>query len=199
AKSSASTATTDTVTLDGLEREAKAQRDLLEGYLQRYSEAMSRVDANSALPDVRVVSLAAPSVSPASPKTSLILLAVGIVALATQLGVIIFGELISGRAIIPGREPERAQDELDEVPFIADELEPEQRWEEPVVPADPEPPVVPELFDEPDDIEIEPARPEPVPQVQVAPPAKMRSPDAERFIQSLLSTEPTDKVQADLP
>lgn len=131
AKSSASTATQDTVTLDGLEREAKAQRDLLEGYLQRYSEAMSRTESNSALPDVRVVSVAAPSVSPASPKTQLILLAVGMVALATQLGIIIFGELMSGRAIVPALEPERLQDELDEVPFIEAELEPEQRWEEP--------------------------------------------------------------------
>ncbi|MHA6731815.1 GumC family protein [Devosia sp. A369] len=200
AKSSASTATTDTVTLDGLEREAKAQRDLLEGYLQRYSEAMSRVDANSALPDVRVVSLAAPSVSPASPKTSLILLAVGIVALATQLGVIIFGELISGRAIISGREPERAQDELDEVPFIEDELEPEQRWEEPVAPAE----MVEEvqalaqddLFDEPEEIdaeiEPEPERVEPVLQVPVAPPVGERSAEAERFIQTLLSARPDD-------
>ena len=44
--------------------EAKAQRDLLASYLQRYSEATTRTEA---LPDVRVVSLAAASVSPASP------------------------------------------------------------------------------------------------------------------------------------
>ena len=44
------------MTLDGLQREAKAQRDLLEGYLQRYSEAFSRTESDSALPDVRVVS-----------------------------------------------------------------------------------------------------------------------------------------------
>lgn len=131
AKTSASTATQDTVTLDGLQREAKAQRDLLESYLQRYSEAVSRSDSNSALPDVRVISVAAPSVSPASPKTPLILLAVGIVALAAQLGIVVFGELISGRAIMPvtGRQPERAQDELDEIPFVEDELEAEQRGE----------------------------------------------------------------------
>lgn len=132
AKSSASTATQDTVTLDGLQREAKAQRDLLESYLQRYSEAVSRSDSNSALPDVRVVSVAAPSVSPASPKTQLILLAVGIVALAAQLGIVVFGELISGRAIVPvaGHQPERGQDELDEVPFVADELDAELQEEE---------------------------------------------------------------------
>jgi succinoglycan biosynthesis transport protein ExoP len=132
AKSSASTATQDGVTLDSLERDAKAQRDLLESYLQRHTEAVSRIESNSALPDVRVVSVAAPSVSPASPKTPLILLAVGLVALATQIGVIVFGELVSGRAIVPTRETAHSQDELDEVPFVESELEPEQRWAQPV-------------------------------------------------------------------
>lgn len=127
-KSSASTATQDTVTLDSLQREAKAQRDLLEGYLQRYNEAVSRTDSNSALPDVRVISVAAPAVSPASPRTQMVLLAVGIVSVALQTGLIIFSELISGRAIVPGARP---QDELEEVPFSEDELEPDQRWEEP--------------------------------------------------------------------
>ncbi|UYN99987.1 MAG: hypothetical protein KIT02_01735 [Devosia sp.] len=100
AKTSASTATRDTVALDGLEREAKAQRDLLEAYLARYNEASSRVEANSALPDVRVVSMAAPAVSPASPKSSLILLAVGLVAVLGQVGAVIFSELMSGRAVV---------------------------------------------------------------------------------------------------
>jgi uncharacterized protein involved in exopolysaccharide biosynthesis len=127
AKVSASTATQDTVTLDELQREAKAQRDLLEGYLQRYNEAFSRTETNSALPDVRVVSLAAPSVTPASPKIQLVLVAVGIVAVLAQIGVILFAELMSGRAIITGREGVRPQDELDEVPFSPAELEAEQQ------------------------------------------------------------------------
>ena len=125
AKLSASTATRDNVTLDGLEREAKAQRDLLESYLLRYNEASSRVDANSALPDVRVVSVAAPSVTPASPKTSLIMVAIGIVSVAVQVGAVAFGELMSGRALTPIIRV-RPQDELDSVPFDEAELEPEQ-------------------------------------------------------------------------
>ncbi|KKB85157.1 hypothetical protein VW29_07415 [Devosia limi DSM 17137] len=150
AKGSASTATQDTVTLDGLQREAKAQRDLLESYLLRYTEAISRTDSNSALPDVRVVTLAAPSIVPASPKTALILMAVGIVALAGQIGLVVFGELMSGRAIVASRndfsdndavsepepawdEPLRAQDELEVAPFIADEQEPDPSWQEPLV------------------------------------------------------------------
>ncbi|GLQ56336.1 GumC family protein [Devosia nitrariae] len=107
-KGSASTATRETVTLQGLIREAEAERSLLESYLRRYSEAASRTDTNSALPDVRVVSEAAPSASPAAPQTTLILAAVGVVALVSQVGIVIFSELISGRAI---RETGRPVDE----------------------------------------------------------------------------------------
>ncbi|MCS6759045.1 MAG: hypothetical protein MO852_08515 [Candidatus Devosia euplotis] len=122
AKVTASTVTQDTVILDGLQREVKAQRDLLEGYLQRYNDAFSCTETSSALPDVRVVSLAAPSVTPASPKVQLILMAVGIVAILTQIGLIVFAELMSGRAVIAGHAPERPQEELEAVPFSAAEL-----------------------------------------------------------------------------
>jgi succinoglycan biosynthesis transport protein ExoP len=103
AKTKSSNATKQGVTLDELDREAKAQRDLLETYLLRYREAASRADSNSALPDVRVVTLAAPSVVPVSPKTTLLVGAVGFVSLALQIGSILFGELLSGRAIIERR------------------------------------------------------------------------------------------------
>lgn len=115
AKLTASDATRGGVTLDGLEREAKAQRDLLETYLARYSDATSRSASNSALPDVRVVSQAAASVEPASPKVGLILGAAGFVALALQVGFVLFGELMSGRVLV-ARQPlaEEATDEMDE-------------------------------------------------------------------------------------
>lgn len=99
AKLTAGDATKGSVTLDSLEREAKAQRDLLENYLAKYSDATSRTASNSALPDVRIVSEAAPSVEPAAPKIPLILGAIGFVALALQIGTILFGELMSGRAL----------------------------------------------------------------------------------------------------
>ncbi|HEV7274993.1 MAG TPA: GumC family protein [Devosiaceae bacterium] len=102
-KLNVSNATRDTVELQALEREAKAQRDLLETYLLKYSDAISRTDASSALPDVRVVTVAAPSVQPVSPKTNLILGAVGFVALALQIGGVLFGELMSGRALTTRR------------------------------------------------------------------------------------------------
>jgi succinoglycan biosynthesis transport protein ExoP len=141
AKSSASLATRDTVTLDGLEREAKAQRDLLEAYLLRFNEASSRVDANSALPDVRVISEAAPAVTPSSPKTSLIMSAVGLVAFVVQVGAVAFGELMSGRALAPVSRQPVATDALEASPFDETELEPEQRWEAEVDAVVPEPEV----------------------------------------------------------
>lgn len=131
-KIDASTATKDTVTLTELEREATAQRDLLETYLLRFRDASARTEVGSAPPDVRVVSMAAPANIPASPKTALILAAVFIVSIMLQLGQILFAELVSGRAIIESRPANRAQPEPapfqmsddDEVAFEA-EQEPE--------------------------------------------------------------------------
>ena len=117
AKLASSDATKGSVTLDSLEREAKAQRDLLENYLAKYSDAMSRTASNSALPDVRIISEAAPASEPASPKIPLILGAVGFVALALQIGVVLFAELMSGRALTwresDEQEPEMAEPEMD--------------------------------------------------------------------------------------
>jgi succinoglycan biosynthesis transport protein ExoP len=113
AKLTASDATRDGVTLDSLEREAKAQRDLLENYLGRYADAVSRSDAGSALPDVRIVSQAAAATEPASPKVALTLGAVAFVALALQIGLVVFGELLSGRALVERRI------EADEAPAAA--------------------------------------------------------------------------------
>src|SRR5690606_20642147 len=123
-KLSVSTATRDTVTLDSLEREAKAQRDLLESYLARYSDAASRTDASSTLPDVRVVTVAAPSIVPASPKTGLVLGAVAFLSVSLQVGAILFGELMSGRAVrrIPPAETYAPEDDE---PDLFDALEPE--------------------------------------------------------------------------
>lgn len=114
AKRTAGTATRDGVTLDGLEREAKAQRDLLENYLAKYSDAVSRSAANAALPDVRIVSEAAPAIEPAFPKIPLTLAAVGLLAVLLQAGAVVFGELSSGRALQPLQPEEGTADDLDD-------------------------------------------------------------------------------------
>lgn len=99
-KVTAGSNTVEGVTLAELEREAAAQRDLLNAYLLRFTEATARSDIGSSLPDVRFVSEAAPSSSPASPQTSLILMAVGIASILLQVGAVIFSELLSGRALV---------------------------------------------------------------------------------------------------
>ena len=98
AQLAASTQTQDGVTLDSLNREAKAQRDLLDAYLLKYRDAAGRTDTTAVLPDVRVISQAAPSDVPASPKVTLIIAAVGIVSMVLQIGAILFAALMPGRA-----------------------------------------------------------------------------------------------------
>jgi len=56
------------VQLRGLEREAKAQRDLLESYLAKFREANTRDSLDTAPSDVRVISRAIPSNIAAFPK-----------------------------------------------------------------------------------------------------------------------------------
>jgi hypothetical protein len=63
---------------------------------------------------VRIVTQAAPSVVPASPKTALILGAVGFVALALQIGMVLFSELMSGRAVYDRNSLRAVEPPLDE-------------------------------------------------------------------------------------
>ncbi|HHG89506.1 MAG TPA: hypothetical protein ENJ90_03375 [Devosia sp.] len=104
-KISASSAATSSVKLQELEREAKAQRDLLETYLGRFRDASARTDTGAALPDVRVISVALAPLSPASPKTALILIAIVIVSVSVQIGSILLSELAVGAP--SGREQGR--------------------------------------------------------------------------------------------
>ncbi|MCF6327341.1 MAG: GumC family protein [Devosiaceae bacterium] len=92
-KGSASSAATSTVELQELEREAKAQSDLLQTYLLRFREATARADSGAVLPDVRVVTLAMPALRAVAPKSTMILIAVAIVSGAVQVAGILFVEL----------------------------------------------------------------------------------------------------------
>jgi len=92
-KDSASSAATSTVELQELEREAKAQSDLLQTYLLRFREATARAESGAVLPDVRVVTLAMPALRAVAPKSTMILIAVAIVSGAVQVAGILFVEL----------------------------------------------------------------------------------------------------------
>lgn len=91
----------ESVELRSLEREAAAQRDLLETYLGRYREAASRSEPKALPADARVISRAVPASESFFPKKGAIII---VSALATFLlaaiGVML-GELFSGRALRP--------------------------------------------------------------------------------------------------
>ncbi|MBB6483377.1 GumC family protein [Rhizobium lusitanum] len=100
-KAASAKAGEDEVGLNALEREAAAQRQLLETYLARYREAASRVDKNSSPADARVVSSAVEPVDPAFPKVVPIVVVSTLATFLLTCIVIMLAELFSGRALRP--------------------------------------------------------------------------------------------------
>ncbi|MBX4910485.1 MULTISPECIES: Wzz/FepE/Etk N-terminal domain-containing protein [Rhizobium] len=89
----------DEVGLNALEREANAQRQLLETYLVRYREAASRADSNSSPADARIVSRAIEPVDPYFPKVVPIVVVAAVATLILSAIVTMLAELFSGRAL----------------------------------------------------------------------------------------------------
>ncbi|WP_114389275.1 GumC family protein [Notoacmeibacter marinus] len=89
------------VGLRALEREASAQRDLLESYLARYRAAQSR-DAGDYQPvDARIFSRATVPTSPVFPKPVPIVAATFVGSLLLAIVAVLIAELMSGRALRP--------------------------------------------------------------------------------------------------
>jgi polysaccharide biosynthesis transport protein len=82
------------VQLRALEREAKAQRDLLESYLAKYREANTRENIDAAPADGRIISRASVSNAPAYPKKLPIVLIATLATLLLSAGTILTGELL---------------------------------------------------------------------------------------------------------
>jgi succinoglycan biosynthesis transport protein ExoP len=82
------------VQLRALEREAKAQRDLLESYLAKYREANTRENIDTAPADGRIISRASVSNTPAYPKKLPIVLIATLATLMLSCGAIATGELL---------------------------------------------------------------------------------------------------------
>jgi polysaccharide biosynthesis transport protein len=82
------------VQLRALEREAKAQRDLLESYLAKYREANTRENIDAAPADGRIISRASVSNTPAFPKKLPIVLIATLATLMLSAGAIVTGELL---------------------------------------------------------------------------------------------------------
>ena len=98
-KKQASSANGQDVQLRAFEREAKAQRDLLESYLAKYREATTRENIEAAPADGRIISRASVSNSPAYPKKLPIVLIATLATLMLFTGTIVTGELL--RMTIP--------------------------------------------------------------------------------------------------
>src|ERR1700756_1456379 len=82
------------VQLRALDREAKAQRDLLETYLAKYREANTRETIDAAPSDGRIISRASVSNAPAYPKKLPIVLIATLATLLLSAGTIATGELL---------------------------------------------------------------------------------------------------------
>jgi uncharacterized protein involved in exopolysaccharide biosynthesis/Mrp family chromosome partitioning ATPase len=93
-KRQAATTNEEDVQLRALEREAKAQRDLLESYLAKYREATARETIGNAPPDTRIISRAVVSNTPYFPKKLPTILVATLAALVISMGFVTTGELM---------------------------------------------------------------------------------------------------------
>src|SRR5438270_1958895 len=82
------------VQLRAIEREAKAQRDLLETYLGKYREASTRETIDTAPTEGRIISRGIVSNTPAYPKKLPIVLIATLATLLLSSGLVVTGELL---------------------------------------------------------------------------------------------------------
>ena len=101
-KKQASSTNGQDVQLRALEREAKAQRDLLESYLAKYREANTRENIDAAPADGRIISRATVSNTPAYPKKLPIVLIATLATLMLSAGAIATRELLRMTALPAG-------------------------------------------------------------------------------------------------
>src|SRR5712672_366006 len=93
-KKQASSTNGQDVQLRALEREAKAQRELLESYLAKYREANTRENIDAAPADSRIISRGTVSNTEAYPKKLPIVLIATLATLMLSAGAIVTGELL---------------------------------------------------------------------------------------------------------
>ncbi|WP_113448742.1 exopolysaccharide transport family protein [Rhizobium cremeum] len=91
----------DEVGLKALEREAAAQRQLLETYLARYREATTRMAKDASPADARLISQAVEPTEPNFPKVLPITVVATLAAFILSAVVVMLSELFSGRALRP--------------------------------------------------------------------------------------------------
>ncbi|MCC8962860.1 lipopolysaccharide biosynthesis protein [Bradyrhizobium sp. Pear76] len=169
-KKQASSSNSQDVQLRGFEREAKAQRDLLEAYLAKYREATARENIEAAPTDGRIISRATVSNTPAYPKKLPIVLIATLATLLLSAGIVITGELLRisapgavGRAFAPAAAVIRRREPVMEAATVdepAPALPPEPALASPVAARrapEPELPLEPAIVHEPAVSEPQPA------------------------------------------
>jgi len=97
------------IKLRALEREAKANRDLLESYLARYQDASARHEMGAVPADASIVSRAHASTTPSFPKRVQITLLVMAAAVLLALAYVLSRELIGGTGAKPLRSRSAAR------------------------------------------------------------------------------------------
>jgi polysaccharide biosynthesis transport protein len=103
-KKQAATTGEQDVQLRALDREAKAQRDLLESYLARYRETTARETIGTAPADAKIISAAIASNTPYFPKKVPIIAVATLITFILCSGLVATGELLrqsSGAGVIP--------------------------------------------------------------------------------------------------
>src|SRR5271169_830169 len=101
------------VQLRALEREAKAQRDLLESYLAKYRETTARETIGSAPPDAKIISSAIASNTPYFPKKLPIVAVATLITLILSAGLVTTGELLRASAGGPAAVERRSEPAMD--------------------------------------------------------------------------------------
>jgi exopolysaccharide transport family protein len=122
-KAESSRAGEEEVELRALEREANAQRELLESYLARYREASSRRDGNYLPVDARIFSDADVPTEPYFPKPMPIAGAAFVGSLLVMAVITLLQELFSGRAMRPAAGSRRKAEPSYAEPVAAETIE----------------------------------------------------------------------------
>ncbi|MEZ5785952.1 MAG: exopolysaccharide transport family protein [Xanthobacteraceae bacterium] len=148
-KRQAASTSEDDVRLRALEREARAQRELLESYLAKYRETSARENLASAPPDARIISRGIVSNTPYFPKKFPIVLIATLAALVLSLALIATSALMRASAAAPtygpayyapGHGQAFVMQRLTSHRMIDEELSPHMAADSPPVAADAEAP-----------------------------------------------------------
>jgi tyrosine-protein kinase Etk/Wzc len=182
-KKQASSTNGQDVQLRALEREAKAQRDLLESYLAKYREANTRENIESGPAEGRIISRATVSNTPAYPKKLPIVLIATLATLLLSSGLIATGELLRMTAPRGIAAPRVASLKLARAPLRAPAAEATVEAE-----AEPEPePENEPMFSEPRNVASEIGEPE-----QLAEELREAGPAAHKI--TVLGTAPGESI-----